>query len=307
MGIFIWVDFHIITLLNLPYFYKQNAEGSGLPLGIIKLIQMMNNIILGYKDSHNEPNGNEFAKKFMTSLEISETTGRRHDSVLRDIRKLLSKGVAAHNFVESFYTDKSNKKCPCYKLTQKGCLILASGYNPLLREKIIDRWESLETGKALPVYQVNSTHVQQVLPLKEQLSWAKEVKKLLNLSDSSTLRMLQKIAKPYGNQLPLPDYTPSKGITKSATALLRENGIDLSARKFNERLLKEGFLRKVERKSSKGIKSFLNLTDKGLTYGENVVSPHNPNETQPHFYQKSFGDLLSLLNIQKSGALFNEN
>lgn len=267
---------------------------------------MIKNFI-GYKDSHNEPNGNESAKKFMTSLEISETTGRRHDNVLRDIRNLLKKGVNALNFEEVNYKDAKGEDRQCYKLTQKGCLILASGYNPLLREKIIDRWESLETGKALPVCQVNSTYVQQVLPLKEQLAWAKEVRKLLNLNDSSTLGMLQKIAKPYGNQLPLPDYTPSKGITKSATALLKEHGIDLSARKFNERLLKEGFLRKVERKSSKGMKSFLNLTDKGLSYGENVVSPHNPNETQPHFYQEKFGDLLSLLNIQSSGELFNEN
>lgn len=267
----------------------------------------MNNIITGYKDSHNKPNGNEFDKKFMTSLEISEITDKEHKNVIRDIRKLLEQGVSQLNFELTYYKDEQGKDRPCYKLTQKGCLILASGYNPLLREKIIDRWESLETGKALPLYQVNSTHMQQVLPLKEQLAWAKEVKKLLNLNDSSTLGMLQKIAKPYGNQLPLPDYTPSKGITKSATALLKEHGIDLSARKFNERLLKEGFLRKVERKSSKGMKAFLNLTDKGLAYGENVVSPHNPNETQPHFYQESFGELLSLLNIQKSGVLFNEN
>ena len=40
--------------------------------------------------------------------------------------------------------DKSNKKIPIYHLTPKGVLILASGYNPLLREKIINRLEELE-------------------------------------------------------------------------------------------------------------------------------------------------------------------
>lgn len=81
----------------------------------------------------------------MTSLEIAELTGKRHDSVLRDIRNVLAQGVDAHNFVETSYTDKSNRQNKCYELSKKGCLILASGYDALLREKIINRWEYLET------------------------------------------------------------------------------------------------------------------------------------------------------------------
>lgn len=38
-------------------------------------------------------------KETMTSLEIAEVTGKRHDSILRDIRNILSQGVDAHNFV----------------------------------------------------------------------------------------------------------------------------------------------------------------------------------------------------------------
>lgn len=87
------------------------------------------------------------SKNGMTSLEISEITGKRHDAILRDIKNLLKQGIAAHNFVETSYTDKSNRKSPCFNLTPKGCLILASGYNALLREKIINRLEILETNK----------------------------------------------------------------------------------------------------------------------------------------------------------------
>lgn len=83
-------------------------------------------------------------KETMTSLEIAEVTGKRHDSVLRDIRNLLSQGVDAHNFVETSYTDKANRQQKCFTLTKKGCLIMASGYDALLREKIINRWEELE-------------------------------------------------------------------------------------------------------------------------------------------------------------------
>lgn len=80
----------------------------------------------------------------MSSLQIAELTGKRHDAILRDIRNLLEQGVNAHNFVEVEYTDKKGESRPCYQLTKTGCLILASGYNAVLREKIINRWIELE-------------------------------------------------------------------------------------------------------------------------------------------------------------------
>lgn len=87
------------------------------------------------------------SKETMSSLQIAEITGKRHDAILRDIRNLLKQGVDAHNFVGAEYTDKKGEKRPCYELTKKGCLILASGYDARLRERIIDRWEELETEK----------------------------------------------------------------------------------------------------------------------------------------------------------------
>ena len=81
----------------------------------------------------------------MTSLEIAEVTGKRHSDVMRDIRSIIAQGVAERNFALGSYKDKNNQERPCYELTKKGCLILASGYDALLREKIINRWEELET------------------------------------------------------------------------------------------------------------------------------------------------------------------
>lgn len=90
----------------------------------------------------------------MSSLEIAELTGKRHDAILRDIRNLLKQGVSALNFVETSYKQPQPrggyKELPCFELTKKGCLILASGYDAILREKIIDRWESLEMEKRKP-------------------------------------------------------------------------------------------------------------------------------------------------------------
>lgn len=102
--------------------------------------------------------GENGEKRTISSLEIAELTGKQHDAILRDIRNLLNQGVNAHNFVEVEYTDKKGEKRPCYELTKKGCLILASGYDAKLREKIIDRWEELERDKQNGNFQTPSTY-----------------------------------------------------------------------------------------------------------------------------------------------------
>lgn len=84
-------------------------------------------------------------KETMSSLEIAELTGKRHADIMRDVRNLLEQGVNERNFALVDYTDAKGEKRPCYELTKKGCLILASGYDAKLRERIIDRWEELET------------------------------------------------------------------------------------------------------------------------------------------------------------------
>lgn len=89
---------------------------------------------------------NELIKvETMTSVQIAEVTGKRHSHVMRDIRALLEQGVNESNFGLVEYKDAKGENRPMYQLTKKGCLILASGYDAVLREKIINRWEELET------------------------------------------------------------------------------------------------------------------------------------------------------------------
>lgn len=96
----------------------------------------------------------------ISSHQVAEATGKRHDSIIRKIRDILSQGVAEHNFVVSEYRDSTGRTLPCYQLTKKVCLILASGYNAKLREQIIDRWEELEIQAAgahnLPEYALDT-------------------------------------------------------------------------------------------------------------------------------------------------------
>lgn len=108
-----------------------------------------------------------FKNKTMSSLEIAKLTSKQHAHVMRDIRNLLSQGVAESNFGLAEYSDNQGKPRPCFNLTKKGCLILASGYDAVLREKIIDRWESLETGKAEPMAKQSLTPSELILQLAQ--------------------------------------------------------------------------------------------------------------------------------------------
>lgn len=150
------------------------------------------------------------------------------------------------------------------------------------------------------VFHTTAKNVAAAVPapkLSEKLMWVREVKKLLNLNETSTLSLLEKlVSEP--DKLPLPDYTPSKGILKSATELLKERGMDLTARDFNLQAMLKGYLCEQTRKSSSGgAKTFKAITEKGRPYGENQVSPKNPRETQPLWYADKFGELLKELGI----------
>lgn len=91
-------------------------------------------------------------KETITSVEIAKITGKKHYQVMRDIRELKEnvENLGDYKFVLSKYITVQNKEQPLYVLTKKESLLLASGYNPILRAKIIDRWEELENQVSLP-------------------------------------------------------------------------------------------------------------------------------------------------------------
>ena len=81
----------------------------------------------------------------------------------------------------------------------------------------------------------------------------------------------------------------------SLPVLLEENNCGISDVKFNKMFIENGYLEERERKSTKGnvVKRFKALTEKGLKYGENAVSPHNQREVQPLYYSDTFMELFN--------------
>lgn len=237
----------------------------------------------------------------MSSLEIAKITGKQHAHVMRDIKSLLEQGVNESNFGLMYRISKigngAERKDPYYELTKKGCLILASGYDAKLREKIIDRWEELEIGKSKPKVQLVKVQPVKAPSVRDKMAVASWMIKTLNLNNNSKLRLVKAIADPLG--LPSPDYTESKDQLLSATELLKRCGSTLSAQAFNAKMLAKGLLTTLQRQSHRGMKKFKSLTAKGLEFGENQVSPNNPKETQPLYYVGRFPELLQLVGITK--------
>lgn len=88
----------------------------------------------------------------MTSKEIAELTNKEHSNVMRDIRNIQEQVGTEFIFELSNYKDSTGRVLPMYVLDKKQTLLLISGYNAVLRLKIINRWEELEiqSKKQLP-------------------------------------------------------------------------------------------------------------------------------------------------------------
>lgn len=125
------------------------------------------------------------------------------------------------------------------------------------------------------------------------MMWVEGCKRILNLSDASTLSLMQKVAEPLG--LPSPDYVSSKGVMHSATELLKRFDAKISIVKFNQKLMEIGFLKEETRQGSTKLHKFKMITAKGEDYGENQVSPKNQSETQPRWFDNKFQELLKLI------------
>jgi hypothetical protein len=131
--------------------------------------------------------------------------------------------------------------------------------------------------------------------LANELLVANAVADMLRMDDSSRLKMTIKLCQEHQLSTAfLPDYVSDRP-SKALTVLLKEHGCQLSAKTANNILIELGILEIQSRSStSQGTKYFKCLTERGLEFGKNLVSPHNQRETQPYYYLDRFPELLGL-------------
>ncbi|KQQ70895.1 hypothetical protein ASF70_18785 [Rhizobium sp. Leaf321] len=86
----------------------------------------------------------------MSSREIAELTGKRHDQVLRTARELSAQGVTQS--VETFYVhDQNGQQYPEHLLNKRDSLVLVARLSPEFTARIVDRWMELESVATRPL------------------------------------------------------------------------------------------------------------------------------------------------------------
>lgn len=176
-------------------------------------------------------------KETMTSLEISEVTGKQHQHILRDIDGLIEQGLDASNFGLTSYIDKSNREQRMYRLTKKGCLILASGYNALLREKIINRWEELEIAHRTNTPLLPTTYKE---ALKELLSKVEE-NEILALENKQQADKIEQDAPKVNFANALTSSTDTI-LVRELAKNLKQNGVDIGGNRLWDWLRNNGYI-----------------------------------------------------------------
>ena len=145
--------------------------------------------------------------------------------------------------------------------------------------------------------------------LEKDLKGLKNAIEVLKVNEASKILMLSTLYKEHGLSTSyLPKYSDEQH-TYSLSHLLKKYEVGISAKKLNLILLSEGYLEIKTRKSTGSfidektkekkpkLRTFKSLTEKGLEFGKNVISPHNQLETSPHYFENKFEELIKLLNL----------
>jgi len=186
------------------------------------------------------------SKKGMSSVEVAELIGKQHAHVMRDIRVLLEKGVCESNFGLTSYSDAQGKTRPMYFLSPKGCLILASGYDPVLRERIIDKLEELQKARKA----MQSTLPDFSNPAEAARAWALQYEERERLSIENKQQLVQIEAQQEQLQEQKPKVafadavlsSPDSVLIGELAKILCQNGYKTGEVRLFEQLRKEGYL-----------------------------------------------------------------
>lgn len=89
----------------------------------------------------------------MTSREIAELTGKRHDHVMRDLRKLKEDlGDMFGGSPQTWGHPQNGQTYEEFALDKDTCLTLLLGYDAVARMRVVKRWQELEAQAQRPAF-----------------------------------------------------------------------------------------------------------------------------------------------------------
>lgn len=176
------------------------------------------------------------------------------------------------------------------------CMVENNEEGRIIRKYFIQCEKNLKNQITLPSHKA---YINEIETVKSEIGLIDVLSQTLRLNDNSKLLLITKSFENHNiNTNLLPIYTPSKGILKSATELLKQHNVGISVIKFNKILVEKNILKECERHSTKDknkVKKFKSIVN--TYYGENNVSQKNPNETQPLYYEDKFKELLNTIGL----------
>lgn len=252
-------------------------------------------------------------QRVLTTAQLAEAYGTDKQLIINNFNRnknrytegkhyLSLEGTDKNNFIDLHQIDLGSKRSKTlYLWTEKGALLHAKSLNTdkawQAYEMLVDEYYRMKD--AVPKSStVTNSHSKPVESFEMQLLGAKYAAEMLRVDETSKIKMLEAAHKQHGVATNhLPSYVEEE-VTKSLTSLLKEHGVTRAPAKVNTKLIEAGLLEIRERPSTKGgVKEFKSLTTKGLQYGKNLINPRSPKETQPHYFESKFANLLDLIGL----------
>lgn len=176
-------------------------------------------------------------KKTITSIEIAELAGREHKSVMRSIREMEEGWVKicgckfALTSREVQQPNGGTREVPCYELTKRECLYIATKFSDEARAKLIIRWEELETKERTGGFVVPQTFSQALMLAAKQQEQIEEQRAALAQQGEEIVKLSNEVMamKPKATYYDLILNNPS---TVTITQIAQDYG--MSAKKFNQ-------------------------------------------------------------------------
>jgi len=251
----------------------------------------------------NELTLNVRGEQTMSSKEIAELTGKRHDNVLRDCDKLNKKYENLHllKIEETFIVrnlptgGEINDKV--YLLTKMQCFDLMTGYNTELRIKVNRRWAELEEEK---MRREKEVRVIEPTEYDRELLEVRKIEANAKLLDAIRATITNPIHKEiltskfFSDErfsLPLPEVgEKSYSATELSSMIQKKYGLNLSANKIG-RIANDNNLKTSE--------YGIFLYDKSK-YSEKTVESFK-------YYEKSIDEIVRLFRLEVKNNKKNED
>lgn len=133
------------------------------------------------------------SRKTMSSLEIAKIIGKEHKNVMQSIRNMEPawEKVSGLKFQLTTYQDAQGKPRPCYELTYRETLFVATKFKDEDRAKLILRWEALEKGEAQPAAIQPKSGAEMLLMYAQQMV---EQERKLNVIQTQQLALESRIS-----------------------------------------------------------------------------------------------------------------